>query len=200
MSQLTDLQDYYANLLILQYHSKPKAIATIKTSVSLYAGDGLIFQLPDLLDIDKAQGVQLDLIGKILGCSRNVQGLTLDKTYFSFSHTGAVGFSTVAKLSKGIWKTVHNSTQSVYSLQDVDYRYLLKFKAIKNIWRGSMQDIDDLLFNMFGNSIEMINNGDLSVTYKVLPTIAVALAAAIHLGYLKAPMGVKYNYEYVEEA
>lgn len=200
MPQLTDLQDYYANLLILQYHSKHKAIQTIKTSASLYACDGLVFQLLNILDIDTAQGAQLDLIGKILGCSRTVQGLTIDKAFFSFSHTGAKGFSTVLQPSSGIWKTVYNSLQSVYSLQDADYRLLLKFKALKNVWRCSMKTIDDTLYQQFGNLITMTNNEDLSITYKVQPVLNVALSAAIHLGYLTAPCGIKYSYEYIEEA
>ena len=72
---VSDVEEYYANLLILQYRNKPKARATIKLGANLYLGDGVIFQLQDVLDIDNAQGVQLDLIGKIVGAPRNVPNL-----------------------------------------------------------------------------------------------------------------------------
>ena len=70
-----EVQEYYANLLILQYRNKPKARDTIKIAANLFLSDGLVFQLEDLLDIDKAKGAWLDLIGKLVGAPRNVQNV-----------------------------------------------------------------------------------------------------------------------------
>ena len=84
MGQLTGYEaetqavlEYYANLLILQYRNKPKAREDIKHLVNLYLADGLVFQFQDLLDVDKAVGSWLDLIGKIVGAPRNVPDLGL---------------------------------------------------------------------------------------------------------------------------
>lgn len=63
---IQDVKTYYADLLILQYRNKPKARETIKIGADIYLGDGVIFQLQDILDIDKAEGAQLDIIGKSL--------------------------------------------------------------------------------------------------------------------------------------
>ena len=82
--EIESIENYYADLIIIQYRNKPKARATIKLGADLYLVDGLVFDLQNVLDIDIAQGTQLDLIGKILGCSRNIFGFNIDKKYFSF--------------------------------------------------------------------------------------------------------------------
>ena len=78
-----DVKEYYASLLILQYRNKPKARETIKLGAELFLGDGLVFQLQDILDVDKAVGDWLDLIGKLVGAPRNVpnMGLLDDDNY-----------------------------------------------------------------------------------------------------------------------
>ena len=94
-TQIANVENYYADLLIIQYRHKPKARATVKLGADLYLADGLVFELNNVLDIDTAVGAQLDLIGKILGISRNISGFTVDKEYFSFEKV----FNTVADLT-----------------------------------------------------------------------------------------------------
>lgn len=65
-----EIIDYYANLLILQYLGKPKAYATIQTSVEPFIMDQLPVAVQDAYDIQTAVGVQLDVIGKYVGVSR----------------------------------------------------------------------------------------------------------------------------------
>ena len=199
MANPTDVQNvenYYADLLIIQYRNKPKARATIKLGADLYLADGLIFDLNNILDIDTAIGVQLDLIGKILGCNRNIYGLTLDTKFFSFQKNNAYGYSDKDALSEGYWKNYQNSTGTIYSLPDDVYRTLLKFKAIYNVRRGSMQFMDEMYWRIFGNEINMVNNHDLSVTYNVPTSHSVAVTAAIYLNYLEPPLGINYTINY----
>ena len=82
--EIASVENYYADLIIIQYRNKPKARATVKLGVDLYLADGLVFDLQNVLNIDVAEGAQLDLIGKILDCNRNIFGFNLDKKYFSF--------------------------------------------------------------------------------------------------------------------
>lgn len=194
-AQVANVQDYYANLLILQYRSKPKARATIKLGANLYLADGLIFQLNDVLDIDKAEGPQLDIIGGILGCSRLV-GITLDKEFFSFQKENAFGYSDKTELSEGFFKNYRNSIASKYSLPDNIYRTLLKFKAIYNVRYGSMAFLDEMYYRIFGNEITYTNNKNLSITYNIPTEHSVAVAAAIYLNYLEPPLGIDYNINY----
>lgn len=194
--EIEDVKEYYADLLILQYRNKRKARETIKLGAEIYLGDGVLFQLQDILDIDTAEGKQLDIIGKILQCPRIVEGINPEVRYFSFEKPNARGFSTKNSLSDGAWKNQFNSLFSIYSLPDGSYRVLLKFKAIKNRLRGSMAEIDDLLFNIFGNEIRLTNNQDLTITYTINDSILIPAQAAIKMGYLNAPIGVEAQYVY----
>lgn len=248
-TEVENVKEYYADLLILQYRSKPRARATIKLGAELYLADGLVFQLNDCLNIDTAVGAQLDLIGKILGCSRNIPGLTLRDDFFSFENkteftvatyadlpetavtndvarvitdethddnttyyqwlNGAwtyqgetnpidvYGYSDKNALSDGYFKSYWNSTGSIYSLQDNDYRSLLKFKAAYNLRRGSWGDMNDLYYRMFGTDLQMVNNKNLSVTYNVSANLSTSLRAAIYLNYIQPPMGINYTINYV---
>lgn len=188
-------KEYYANLLILQYRNKPKARATIKLWVDLFLGDGLIFQLPDILDIDKAEGECLNIIGKILGCPRLVTGLLVDRKYFQFhQNENSYGFSRIGNPKRAPFKTIANSNLSAYELDDVNYKILLKFKAVANVLRGSIADIDNALYSVFGENVVLRSNQDLSIGYVVQTDATLAIQAARLLGYFKAPCGVKVDY------
>ena len=190
-----DVKNYYADLLILQYRNKPKARETIKIGADIYLGDGLIFQLPDILDIDTAEGAQLDVIGKILDCPRIVQGVYNDMTFFQFyDGPDSVGFSTVGDPKGGNFRTIQNYNQSEYSLPDDDYRFLLKFKSAVNVMRGSEKGIDDALWNVFQGDVLLKNNQDLTITYIVSAERTLAALAAKQLGYYRAPEGIGANY------
>lgn len=192
---IEDVKNYYADLLILQYRNKPKARETIKIGADIYLGDGIIFQLQDILDIDTAVGAQLDIIGKILDCPRVVQGIYNDMIFFQFyDGPDSVGFSTVGNPQGGNFRTIQNYNQSEYSLPDDDYRFLLKFKSAVNVMRGSERGIDDALWNVFQGDVLLKNNHNLTITYIVSAERTLAALAAKQLGYYRAPEGVGANY------
>lgn len=192
---IQDVKTYYADLLILQYRNKPKARETIKIGADIYLGDGVIFQLQDILDIDTAEGAQLDIIGKILDCPRVVQGVYNDMIFFQFyDGEDSVGFSTVGNPQGGNFRTIQNYNQSEYSLPDDDYRFLLKFKSAVNVMRGSERGIDDALWNVFQGDVLLKNNHNLTITYIVSAERTLAALAAKQLGYYRAPEGVGANY------
>ena len=66
---MSALDTYYSNLLILQYHNKPKAKATIEASVNLLPDD-LILEVINGFDIETAVGKQLDILGIYVGVDR----------------------------------------------------------------------------------------------------------------------------------
>lgn len=195
--EIANVENYYADLLIIQYRNKPKARATIKLGTNLYLADELLFDLSNVLDIDSAVGPQLDLIGKILGVGREIAGLTLNKDYFTFEKTIAYGYSDAQALSQGYWKKYSNSIGSIYALDDTNYRALLKFKALYNSRYGSMGGMDLLYWKAFGDDVNLINNKDLSVTYEVTSTLSDAINAAIYLGYIEPPLGISFTITYV---
>lgn len=193
MAAIDEVKEYYANLLILQYRNKPKARETIKLGVDIYTGDGLLLQLADCLNIDIAVGAQLDIIGKILGCPRNVPGINNQTKYFTFHvDENSLGFSTIGNPSNGVTKNRNNSILATYTLRDEEYRLLLKFKAFLNVWRGDMGSMDRALYSVFGNTINLKNNQDMTITYEI-SEMNTTIEAAQALGFFRAPIGVAAN-------
>lgn len=66
---MTVIDDYYANLLIIQYHNKRKARDTVKVSTASIP-DTLIQDVINGYDIETAIGSQQDTLGEYLGVDR----------------------------------------------------------------------------------------------------------------------------------
>lgn len=151
MSFLTDIEDYYKDLLILQYNNKPNAQATIKLLTDCGSGDGIFDAIQNGFDFDTAVGTQLDILGNIIGAPRS-------------------------------------------GLSDSDYRILLKFKIVWNNMDGKMKTMDDIVYSFFGNSISIVNNMDMTITYIIQQQYSVVLDVITELGFLVAPNGVGATY------
>ena len=67
---MSKTDSYYSNLLILEYHNKPKAKATIEATVDLLP-DTLIQEVANGFDLNTAVGKQLDILGEYVGLSRD---------------------------------------------------------------------------------------------------------------------------------
>lgn len=66
---MSNTDSYYSNLLIMQYHGKPKAKATIEKTVALLPDD-IILDVINGFDIQTAVGKQLDILGEYVGVDR----------------------------------------------------------------------------------------------------------------------------------
>lgn len=73
----TELINYYANLLIIEYIGKSKAYATIQAVVKMVIMDQLPLAVQNAFNMDStAVGVQLDILGKYAGVTRNGTSLS----------------------------------------------------------------------------------------------------------------------------
>lgn len=73
MATSQEFQNYYADLLILQYKTQPKARATIQALIKELYGSGSLLDLVNGFDLDTAVGKQLDTLGKYIGLGRQVK-------------------------------------------------------------------------------------------------------------------------------
>lgn len=62
--------DYYVDLLILQYRGLTKARATVDQLVKMAVADQIYTEVQDAFNLDAAEGLQLDVLGTIVGASR----------------------------------------------------------------------------------------------------------------------------------
>lgn len=101
---LTDLIDYYANLLAYQYRNRPNASNTVKLLTKQAVADLFVQDLLTCFGIDTAVGTQLDILGKYVGASRNI-GSVITRPYFGlWEYTSTLN----AALYKGTWNPISN--------------------------------------------------------------------------------------------
>lgn len=200
MANITSIVDYYANLLIVQYHDRAKAKALISLMVNELLAEGIILDIRDGYNIDSAVGVQLDILGKYIGADRLFQDNDLTnmfslETYGEADPTADVrwGFVTYANYDSVLENGVLNYSSIVskdFFLIDSDYRTLLKLKIIKNYSNGSHKQIDDAIFAFFGTDVVASQTGNMEMTYTVPFSLTAILNAAIIKGILPKPIGV----------
>lgn len=72
----SEIVRYYSNLLILQYREKPNARATVELCVDPIVMNQVKLAVQDAYNVDTAEGVQLDVLGKYAGLSRSALTFT----------------------------------------------------------------------------------------------------------------------------
>ena len=64
---MSEYTDYYADLLILQYKTQPKARATISALTDKVIANGLLMDVINGFNLETAVGKQLDILGEYIG-------------------------------------------------------------------------------------------------------------------------------------
>lgn len=199
-----DLTAYYQNLLIVQYHNKPKAKAEAGMRAKNAAGDFIFLEWWRNFDVDTAVGVQLDLIGKIVGLSRIVYAFEFENNYFSLNDTTNLmavptgrGFSTVANPVKGGIRSVLQSKRSKYAMNDSQYRIMIKLKIAYNNAVNTNKFIDDEVYRLFGKDVIVTNNFNMTMTVTVKQNQNINVKIAEFLGIFIVPLGVDIIYDYL---
>lgn len=100
--------NYYADLLVLQYKGKPKAYATVQALVALVIADQLPMSVQEAYTLGTAVGVQLDIIGKYAGVTRN--GYALDGSPITLDDSDFTAFILFAIIK-------NNNGSSLYDIQ-----------------------------------------------------------------------------------
>lgn len=197
---MSDLTEYYKNLLIIQYNNKEKAKATIELLVDeLWASD--IYQsVRDGYNIDTAVGLQLDIIGKYVGLTRFYSTNQLLDDYFGFADaqnmggtaSNIVGFDDAASLNKtGFFLDANEVISNEFELNDATFRTLIKLRIVQNNSNHDMKSITDSLFQFFGNTIIAVDNYNMTMSYLIGDVSNSLIEAAIVKGVLPKPAAVR---------
>jgi len=170
-------QNYFANLLIIQYHDKPKAVATIKALLSILnpinqaTGNWLINDIRDAFNLDTAVGEQLDWIGKYVGVDRFYSGFKIGNQFsmVTYNNTTAnadqFGFSTYSTPILAGFLSYNSLTgYSNNQLSDNDFRTLIRLKILKNNSNASYASIDSAINTIFEGNVKVFFSGSMRMT------------------------------------
>lgn len=200
MAEVQSIIDYYVNLLIIQYHNKPKARATIEALVKEAVASGIFLDIRDAYSVETAVGVQLDVIGQYVGVNRffedqdlvNFFGLTF-YTEVDPDSEDKFGFTTYADFEDYNYNGTLNysSILSVTNrLSDDDFRVIIKLKILQNNINHSHKEIDESVYAIFGDEVRPDSEGDMQMVYFITANLSAILKAALYKKLLPRPIGV----------
>lgn len=172
---------------ITSRNQTPKFLAWLAFCIQpLVDNQATMLAMPALFDLDLAAGDQLDIDGKWIGQSRNLQ-VALPNVYFSFGMSG-LGWS------QAVWKQPDDPVSGLVSLPDEPYRTLLRAKIGDNHWDGSIPDAYTFLDPVFpGGHVWIQDHGDRSMSVGISGAALDAVTTALLTGgYLSVkPAGVR---------
>ncbi len=145
---------------ITQYRESAKFQAFIRATLAqMNELESLAWSVLDQLDVDQAEGINLDVLGELVGVSRYVPE-SLQLAFFGFADTpGAAGFgeSGRADLGARFIEAGEPATGTSY-LGDPEFRLLIRARVAKNHARGTVSDAYGSLAYLFGGVPSVIED------------------------------------------
>lgn len=162
MSDLIEHKDLAISRLATQYRESPNLIAYIRAL--FVEADNLEEVFQSLLTerwIDTAVGVNLDILGAIVGQPRVLVDATI-LSYFGFSpDPGASSYGTVTDPSiGGRFRAIDESTTGNRRLTDDEYRFFIRARIVKNSITPTIQSLVDFFKLLFDAPEILISEGN----------------------------------------
>ncbi|MCX8659841.1 DUF2612 domain-containing protein [Gilliamella sp. B2772] len=179
------------NFIIWQYRTKPKALGTIR---AIYTETDNTFknvvQLADILNIDKATGYALDLVGRHVGVFR-VLPTAIAKEYF-----GWLQDDTALSFNVGEFYRNGDALHASVVLNDSDFRFFIKARISKNHQTGEISNIVNSIKFIIGEHGNIIDAQDMTMNVLVNSDQlnSLTLYAISKMDILVRPVGVMYRY------
>lgn len=202
MADLTTVDgiiNYYVNLLIIQYNNKPKARATIYSIIEKLIASAILLDIKEAFNVDTAIGVQLDVLGKYVDLDRFYAGQDLTGFFALTTYTdppspaGKIGLTTYTLGFSKPGKTLiyPDVLSGTLSLDDDDFRFLIKLRIFQNNINFSHGAIDNVLFNFFGDQLIADSPGNMVMYYFAQFGLGAIIIVALQKDLLPRPMGVR---------
>jgi len=161
--------DLAISRILTEYSGKPKIEANLRAIITpLDDMQDTYASFLDLLSIDKAAGVNLDVLGNIVGQGRNVY-LQLDTggVFFGWDDDqNALGFGESSDDAiGGYWYEEDEALGDEVKLTDDLYRIVLKLKIMKNTFRGTLEELYTLFRSLFPNlTMQIVRTAPMEIT------------------------------------
>lgn len=184
MSQVTD----YTGKIPSANASKPNFVAMVSTvAQSFVDAINAMDQIEASFNLAVAVGVQLDIIGKWVGVSRNVQ-TPIVNVFFAWDTTG-LGFD------QAKWLGPYTPSATLNLLGDDTFRQLIQAKIGLNSWDGTITSLTSILNTFLSGSNQyaaIVDGQDMTMTiYLVGISTDIVKQTIITGGYLPLkPAGV----------
>ncbi len=199
------LAQYYANLLIAQYKTKPKANATVVAAASAALANLVYQQVLQGYDLTTAIGKQLDVLGTYVGAYRVVPNYNPTIIYKGLPrYTDSVpgSFGGLARYTDtqppGVYFLRYATQLSTATLTDGMLRQLIQYLIAVHNCNHSNASIDLILKNFFGGYATLTDGANMSITYiHQLADPSVFFSLISFLGWLPRPAGVNVIVEEV---
>lgn len=169
-------QDYKAialSRLTDRHRSDEAFISVLDTLVDLKeTRQKEILQISEnFLDIDKSEGKNLDIIGRLIGEERTLVNF-IDKSYFGF-----LGARLAESYDVGYWYSLYrNRYGTLRTLTDDEYRRVLKARIIKNSSDNGRNSLLEVINILTGNESSRVyeNDNNSSINLEVFDTDGLA--------------------------
>lgn len=204
---LSTIINYYVNLLIIQYHDKPKATATITLLINQIWANMILFQIRDGFNLKSAKGKQLDIIGAWVGLSRFYNGqLLFFQPRFSLIDWNSTtdnlqgGFSTFETFDTldGGFLDYSDLNPTQNQLNDDTYRLMIGLKIIKNSIQHTAKNIDKAIWNYFGGDVYTVWSSNI-LTYYYKSELREVMQVALFKDVLPVPTGTQIDLQEIIE-
>lgn len=123
--------------------------------------------LIDIKDVDKAKGVQLDVIGDIVGQPRTLENIDATGFFGFYEDSGAKSFGSLENTGGGPYLSLYSSAASGTAyLADAPYRSFIKAKIQSNNAGGTPEEVIQATKALFSvDSVELIENTEESGSF-----------------------------------
>ena len=210
MADVSQIIDYYVNLLIIQYGDQPKAQATIALMAETLLASGILLDIQAGFNVDislgaTAVGAQLDIIGKYVGIDRfyttqdlinysamvpAADALSLPTSPPAWGLTTAANFGTYDYNGTLVCANITTSTNS---LNDADFLILILFQIMINASDFSYASLESAVNEYLAPAVRFENSGVMQMVYFLTAPLTPLLTAIVFKKLLPHAMGVGTN-------
>lgn len=157
-----DHKELAISRLATQFRESTNLISYIRAL--LVEADNLEQVFCDLLEkrwIDTAEGVQLDILGSIVGQTREFIDAEIFDYFGFFDNSQAQSFGTVGDPSVGgRFRSVDEVTTGIRQLSDDEYRLFIRARIARNSTSSTPEDIIAQIRYIFGSPLVLFVDGD----------------------------------------
>lgn len=195
---MIDHKELIDKRLATQYTNAPYIRAFLDSILTLSNDlETAVDEIINLRWIDVATGVQLDILGDIVGQKREV--LNIDQFEF-FGFSGALGAGTFSDLDNpslgSRFHSIDEPTTGNVILSDPEYRVFIRARIIKNFTDGTVEDVTEaveLIFDVDSAWVQQLGTAAAKISIGKLLTNSQKLLIQ-NSDIIVRPAGVSYTY------